>query len=417
MKRKVNEFISRVKHRRVSDLGDAILVMSVIFVPFFFIVAGFAIDLSKAAYVKQQYQTMAQEAANDAARQINEKGSIKESAVDNAVYNYTQRRFEDDDSNKEHFSETKELMDKEYNSDRCAKIYHEGKEYDAPLMFITISGGRGQNDTVPPVRYMSSNGLWAYPVVSDVDTGYSDSNIYRKIELTVYDSSPNLIMGMFGRGCQYTKSVVNAVQFGSNEDANDWSGSLSPQVDIPEWVKSDLPEIYRDHEIANCTFTGNTITWGYDGGRPLEGALGIVGQTLTPISGPTGTPFIIPDEYEAFAGYGKKASGQAFIVYCKRPPLFVKPAWMPENWIKGTPANCKREENGDITWNYATDGTLYLLRMWNNASQEWINSTDPAFLTYLKTPFPGAGIDPNITRIVANGTTVEGYEYTIACNI
>lgn len=411
----VSNLLKRAIERKRSDAGDAILVMSVIFIPFFFIVIGFSIDLTKAVYVKQQYQTMAQEAANDAASQILENGSIRESAVDSAVYNYTQRRFSDDDSAKYHFNETNELIDKEYNSTKCAKIYYEDKEYDAPLMFITLSGGRGQNDTVRPVEYMSSNGLWAQ-LIKDGENVYSENDIYRKMELTVYDTSPNLIMGMFGRGCQYTTSTVSSVQFGSNEDSNDWSSTLSPQVDIPEWIKTEYPDIYRDNEIANCTFTGNTITWGYDGGRQLNLVGGAVGSNITWLGTSVSPPFIIPDQYESFVGIGQKASGQGYIVYCKRPPLFVKPAWMPESWVKGTPANCQKQ-GGNLIWNYATDGTLYLLRMWNNSTSEWIIATDPTFLSYMDTPFPLAAIDPNITRISANGTTVDGHEYTIACSL
>ena len=216
----------KFRARRRSDRGDAILVMSVIFVPFFFLAAGFAMDLTKAVYVKEQYQTMGQEATTAAARNIDSKGSITEAAPAAVVQTY-QDRFNGtsttavNQENGNNYSTLEGSVGVRNSS--CTTVKVGNQTYNAPYMVITLSGGRNDLDSVNGTSYSPVYTSEAYgaPVLK-TGTVYDPSKRYYTISAVIYDTAPNLMLGMFGVPCQQTVSTVSSITFGSQEDVYDF---------------------------------------------------------------------------------------------------------------------------------------------------------------------------------------------------
>lgn len=221
------KFLPNLRKRARSDRGDAILVMSILFIPFMFLITGFAMDLTKAVYVKQQYQIMGQEATSAATRTVDTKGSIKSTAVQQVVNVYAERFAGIDSSginsgNGDNYS-TREGSQSVRTSVCTTVTLPNGQVKQAPYMELSLNGGRNDIDNVNSsaleARYTSEGG--AVPVPT---TGYPYNTTvrYYAINATVWDTSPNLIMGMFARPCQQVKSVVSSITFGSQEDVFDF---------------------------------------------------------------------------------------------------------------------------------------------------------------------------------------------------
>lgn len=190
--------------RKGEDRGDGVLTLCVLSVPLLMLVSGFAIDLNKAVYVQSSFQLMAQEATSQAVRSLDEdlaSGTLQEEAVTAVVNNYN-AQFTG--------GEASALARGSY----CTTVEDaNGEEKPVPYMEITLSDGRVGGSTAP-VSY-------EYDPVSGLEVvggSYVRGASYTKISTTVYDSSPNLFMGMFGQSCQTVRPQVSAVTFGSQED-------------------------------------------------------------------------------------------------------------------------------------------------------------------------------------------------------
>lgn len=226
------KWVNRLKFRRRSDRGDALLVMSIIFVPFMFICVGFAMDLTKAVYVKQQYQIMGQEATTAAARNLNSNGSITNSAAAQVVQVYADR-FKGKDSSTVNSGNSNNFSTNEatygVRDSACQTVtLEDGSTKPAPYMVITLNGGRNDvdnlNGTTNEVVYVSEGG--AAPTIRSGT--YNDFARYYTISARIYDTAPNLLLGMFGKNCQQVVSEVSSVTFGSRNDVDSFSNSPGP---------------------------------------------------------------------------------------------------------------------------------------------------------------------------------------------
>lgn len=250
---KFMNWLKKVFNRRINDRADAILVMSIMFVPFFFLCAGFAMDLTKAVYVKQQYQIMGQEATTAATRQLNVNGSITEAAVSVVVKTYTERFNGARNDSLEATSGGRGL---------CPTVKTPEGIKQAPYMIITIDGGRN-NDGVAPVIYKSANGA----IPTNPSSGnYNPTEKYYSISAKVYDTAPNLIMGMFNRPCQMIESDASSIAFGSQEDIEDFNSPLEEQFSTTAPVPYNQDDGSTEkYYFCNWRST-NKITWTVNGG-------------------------------------------------------------------------------------------------------------------------------------------------------
>lgn len=226
------KLVEKIRNRQTSDRADAIFVASVIFIPFMFIMSGFAMDITKAVYVKQQYQIMGQEATSAAARAIDPDGSIRPDAPQIMVNTYRDRftGSDSDSVNASYGGDTLEGTAGVRNSNcRTVEVDTNGDGdgdtvFNAPYMTITLDGGRndiaGINGT-PIAATWTSEGYGA--PVQKTGTTYDQNVRYYSMSATIWDTAPNLILGMFGSPCQVVKTEVSSVTFGSQEDLDDFT--------------------------------------------------------------------------------------------------------------------------------------------------------------------------------------------------
>lgn len=213
---------NRLAHRRKSDAGDALLVMSIFFCIFFTLCAGLAIDLTKAVQTKGQYQLMAQDATSAAARNVDLKGNIKPVAVNDVISVYN-ARFAGVARNDTEVG-TYDATSGGRGQCKTVKVPGAG-EKTAPYMILTIANRMGDNANNR--RQSDSHASWTSEdgkLVSDLSNPDYDGDAHRyySVRAEIWDTSPNFMMGMWGRPCQQLYTTVSSVTFGSQEDVDDF---------------------------------------------------------------------------------------------------------------------------------------------------------------------------------------------------
>lgn len=196
--RKIREYLQK---KTRSDKADSVLVIFLVCVPLLVLVMGFVVDLNKNVNTKIAYNSMAQQSAETAVKQIGPNGRLNQNASKAFVDEYKIQASASD----YHTNETQ-------RSETCSTMDVNGVERKMPYMVITLQEGRGSDANV------AKSGIWAYEDYKNVSNPGNVKGNYRAITATVYDSSTNAF-GTFGLpDCQLHSSEVSAVSFGSNED-------------------------------------------------------------------------------------------------------------------------------------------------------------------------------------------------------
>ena len=221
----------RFIRKRLNDRGDGILTMSVILIPIFMISIAFSVDLTKATYVKQQFEKQAQDATSVGIRSIGVDGSLTADAPRLVVNEY--QRF---------FNEENVTRESAFRSTKCSEIPKEkilggeptGESYEAPYMEITIYGGRNSKDAQDRgATWVFAGGELIRAPMEYVPSAHAEKQ--RSVKAVVWDTSPNYFFGVIGMPCQYVRSTVSSIAFGGNEELleNNYETPAPEEVESP----------------------------------------------------------------------------------------------------------------------------------------------------------------------------------------
>lgn len=271
--------MNRIRKRKAQnqESGDGIFVMSVIFTMFFALVMGFAIDISKAVYVKGSHVNLAQEAASEAVRKVGVTGSL--SSPDNpledgtnsvsAFIDYYNLGFTNNGTG----GEIQALS----RRGRCTTVDVPGVgETAAPYIEIQLYSKRGSkyDPEIERTGYYwkpgmdSSNPGEGLPSSDPTAPAYNSSATYRVISAKVWDTSPNVMLGIFGLDCQQTLADVNSITFGSQEDVDNWEGEGSEGGDdepIDPNAAPQCPGVHLQESFWESGDGPKPFNWQWDG--------------------------------------------------------------------------------------------------------------------------------------------------------
>lgn len=241
--------LRRIFSVRRDDRGDGILVMGVIFIPLMVIVAGLAMDLMKAVYIKSSFQSYGQEAVSNAVRYVNDRGGLTESAVFYAIANYmAQTNGSAGVTSASTTAGTNEVRGF-VRQGQCTEVNVPGVGVKkAPYIVVKLKAKRGKDEP--------ASNTWVYE--SSIPTMQSGAMnpTDRVLEMTVYEAVPNIMLGMAGVPCQEFRTEVSAITFGNQEDISESSaGDGAAETPPYSWV----PTIFDKYDI--CYVEGNSVRW------------------------------------------------------------------------------------------------------------------------------------------------------------
>ena len=189
------------------DKASATLVTSIISIMFICLCVGFAIDTAKNSYLKSAFTSRAQQTVEVALKEIDSKGSLKESAAQKVVDEYgasaTSSNRRDETNIYRGDCTTRTVTD--WDGVKRSKAL--------PYIVVRLNADRaiGYNDNVV---YTSTAG--GAPVL--VSGTYNPAVKYKVLAADIHDASANFMLSMFNMPCQNYDQKVSAISFGSTGD-------------------------------------------------------------------------------------------------------------------------------------------------------------------------------------------------------
>lgn len=207
-----------------SDKANSTFVTFVLGFLFLTLAVAMSIDLAKSAYIKNAYSSTAQQSAQAAIKNMDGKGSIKEEALNDFISNYNGEANTGNISGS--FGKTSENT---FRAEACNVREIDGYgEVELPFVVMKLDTERGLGAN-SEVTYTSEGG--ADPRV--VSGHYNRGATYRVLDVEVYDSARNMMLGIFGLPCQNTHSHVSAIHFGSQQDIEELAKKQEPKTEVP----------------------------------------------------------------------------------------------------------------------------------------------------------------------------------------
>lgn len=182
-----------------SDKADSVLVTTMIAMPFFMLISGFAIDIGKNMFVHDAHHSQAQSAAQSAVRNIDSTGSMTADSIV-TFHNSLDRQFSGD-------------ADVAVWDGNCN--IQDDATYPSYTIHFQAENYEGGTDT-------NRSGIFEYTAGENFDEklhefivqgGIDPQQVYRVVSAEVNTSSQNIMLGMFGMPCQNYTSSVNAGTF------------------------------------------------------------------------------------------------------------------------------------------------------------------------------------------------------------
>ena len=199
-----------MKNRLKRDSANSIVIMGMAIFLLILLLSIFAIDYTKSVYMKNAYQTMAQNATATAIKEQNTTGGLKHTAVQAAIEEYMRQRSPEAAGG---------LGTKETESFRTNECL-QGTSY--PHIEIQFDNGRTVGTRwVSPV-YVSENGQ-----IPNVPVAEFADNKYKVINMRVTDVADNYFWGMFTGRCynevtvETSSVIINADWNASDDDFYD----------------------------------------------------------------------------------------------------------------------------------------------------------------------------------------------------
>jgi hypothetical protein len=214
-----------------NDRGDAILVMSVIFIFLFAIVADFAIGLTETAFLDSSYQSITQTSVDDAVRCVNTAGSL--TGIGNNSGNTCGVGFTETNSvqqaidsyNTQFNTNAGGKVDSSTRTQGCNKVTVDGNPETAPYIVVTLSGDlRGKNPGPSPVSWTSdgtgdNSGATTESSAPMLTSGtYDSTQSYQSITMTVYEAASTT--SLIYNGCHQFALNKTATTFNTTTDAS-----------------------------------------------------------------------------------------------------------------------------------------------------------------------------------------------------
>jgi Flp pilus assembly protein TadG len=237
--------------------------MGIIFVPFIMIVAGLAMDLSKSVYAKSSFQSFSQEAANNATRTVNNQGDLTFASVRNFI-DYYNAQTNNQSGGVDLSGTTPATKDGEAavwsqtgRTGPCQKVKGPaGDDKTAPYIQLNFYNKRSykQDSSADSQESFVSEG-GSYPT-----TPSSFTPGLKVLTATVYDSVPNIMLGMAGKPCQRIISNVSSVVFLSQEDVDKFYGATTTSVGTcPSNITRNTT--YYHAPGTTAWLSQNTVSW------------------------------------------------------------------------------------------------------------------------------------------------------------
>lgn len=248
------------RSRLTGDAGDGMFIMGVLFVTMFMLLAGSALDITRAVMDRQTLTSMAQSAATYSIRHINARGSLNHLAAASVVNHYRDARFgqavrgatshcipgnrvPDRASHwvPSHRTNRNEVImgillipeDINVGLDPIARVNVDFDELARTPGVVRYNAairpdvGRRSVDSGMPAPHNSI----MVATAPDLDFAPLDSLghplpgrrldtsvNYASVAISLWDFSPNAMLGMFGMPCMYYRIDVASIRFADSED-------------------------------------------------------------------------------------------------------------------------------------------------------------------------------------------------------
>lgn len=225
----MQKLLSILKKRNASDTAAATLVVGIVSILFLCLCMGFALDLTKNAYIKNAQTSKAQESVEAAVKTVDSRGSLanfnmdKTGQIPDVVYKVASA-YKDQNSanyNNSLVGEGDHLDDAaSFNSEQCStrNIIKWGSSTPQPAklpyMVVKVDQTRGFDNATDSVVYTIEGNEAPIKRAGNFRSGAS----YHVVSAEIHDASANFMMGMFGMPCQSYTSKVSAISFGSQQD-------------------------------------------------------------------------------------------------------------------------------------------------------------------------------------------------------
>lgn len=184
-----------------SDKGDGVLVGALILTIVFFLVLAVMFDSVKNGAVRSDLTSMAQQSTDASIRTANSQGRLDWRAAEVAVNEYSLQREGLDGSTSE---------SRTFASKQCSTGMVNGVERELPYYELRLDTSRGSGASGGASKVLAFSG--AMPSSQDrpqLDPGAD----YSVLQMTVYDSTSNLLLNSFGKGCQMFEISTSATTF------------------------------------------------------------------------------------------------------------------------------------------------------------------------------------------------------------
>lgn len=229
----------------MNEKGAATLVIGLWSIVIVSVSLGLLLDLGKNLQLKNVQNSMAQTAAEHGIKKISTRGSLGQEAVQAAVDEYMLQRngplYQQLDGGvpteviPEHARYTANSR-----GGACKTVKIDGVEHEAPYFKATITPSRGDTSNQILFRIFPSSG--DRRTVTQITTMPNPNIEYRVLNLTVYDSAQNLMLGVANIvpgidrdfNCMTIRSEVSAIAFASQGDiTGDIGENVIPGINEP----------------------------------------------------------------------------------------------------------------------------------------------------------------------------------------
>lgn len=197
------------------DRGDAVLITFILSMMFIVAVAAFAVDISKNILIKNQMNSAIQQSAQIAVKEINARGSLNQESYKAFVKTLNQ--------------ELGNQLAAPNNSVSSCPISVDGVDMSGdkgPYFKLALSPRRGAD--LGDSAFSINNPTYITGTLPEIATIYNSESfkekirqsgtVYRVLDVKMYASYPNIMLGMVGIPCQEFEIRASAVAFGSQED-------------------------------------------------------------------------------------------------------------------------------------------------------------------------------------------------------
>lgn len=227
------------------ESGD-FLVVFIIMLPILMLLVSFAININQNINLKNNYNSMAQQAATTAVKHADSQGNLGANAVRAFISEYKKQsgiesiegvgRYTDLHNTKASETECSkmDITENQKQPDGSTKRVVVKKDAEMPYVVIELKKGRGKGNASTAADTSTSGTKFVFEGKNPGKEGsltneaslQNISNafytLYTKtnaISVTVYNSSSNLFGGFLSGGnCQLHRSQASAVSFASNSD-------------------------------------------------------------------------------------------------------------------------------------------------------------------------------------------------------